>query len=125
VNETAERVTYATLAGGESEDFPRRWSLALERLRPALGARHGRAIEDDDRGGEGAGETFEDRSPIDRRVLLGSFPVGIEVGKSRMEAMGDVTETADLIRYYCEQMDSGGPYYLQQFMREQSRTVVR
>jgi len=29
-----------------------------------------------------------------------------EVGKNRLEALGDVEETADLIRYYCDQMDS-------------------
>src|SRR5687768_6444304 len=28
-----------------------------------------------------------------------------EVGKNRLEALGDVEETADLIRYYCDQMD--------------------
>ena len=32
--------------------------------------------------------------------------VSLEVGKNRLEAMGDVTETADLVRYYCEQMES-------------------
>jgi 1-pyrroline-5-carboxylate dehydrogenase len=32
-----------------------------------------------------------------------------EAGKSRLEAMGDVEESADLIRYYCSQMeDTGG-----------------
>jgi 1-pyrroline-5-carboxylate dehydrogenase len=29
----------------------------------------------------------------------------MEVGKNRLEALGDVEETADLIRYYCDQMD--------------------
>ena len=28
-----------------------------------------------------------------------------EVGKNRLEALGDVEETADLIRYYCDQME--------------------
>jgi 1-pyrroline-5-carboxylate dehydrogenase len=31
--------------------------------------------------------------------------MAIEVGKSRLEALGDVEETADLIRYYCKQME--------------------
>ena len=31
--------------------------------------------------------------------------MGIEVGKNRLEALGDVEETADLIRYYCDQFD--------------------
>ena len=29
----------------------------------------------------------------------------LEVGKNRMEALGDVQETADLIAYYCDQME--------------------
>jgi 1-pyrroline-5-carboxylate dehydrogenase len=29
----------------------------------------------------------------------------LEVGKNRMEALGDVEETADLIHYYCDQME--------------------
>jgi 1-pyrroline-5-carboxylate dehydrogenase len=155
VSETPERVTYATLAGGQSEEFQRRWDVALDRLRPALGGRHGHIVDGHEHGAEGQGETFEDRSPIDRRFVLGRFPagtaedvdravaaarrgfpawsgrhwseraailrraaeiieergfdlsalVGLEVGKSRLEAMGDVTETADLVRYYCEQME--------------------
>lgn len=156
MSETPERVTYETLAGGQSEEFQRRWDVALDRLRPALGGRHGHLIDGQERGqAEGEREGLEDRSPIDRRGLLGRFPVGtvedvdqavraarrgfpawserhwseraavlrraaelieqrgfdlsalvgLEVGKNRLEAMGDVTETADLIRYYCEQME--------------------
>ena len=30
----------------------------------------------------------------------------MEVGKNRLEALGDVEETADLIRYYCDQMEA-------------------
>ena len=156
MGETPERVTYATLAGVQSEEFQRRWDVALDRLRPALGGRHGHLIDGQELcAGEGEREGLEDRSPIDRRGLLGRFPVGrtddvdravaaarrgfpawsrrhwseraailrqaaelieqrgfdlsalvgLEVGKSRLEAMGDVTETADLVRYYCEQME--------------------
>jgi len=31
--------------------------------------------------------------------------MAMEVGKSRLEALGDVAESADLIRYYCDQME--------------------
>jgi 1-pyrroline-5-carboxylate dehydrogenase len=31
--------------------------------------------------------------------------MAMEVGKNRLEALGDVEETADLIRYYCDQME--------------------
>ena len=42
---------------------------------------------------------------IEERGFDFSALVSLEVGKSRLEAMGDVTETADLIRYYCEQVE--------------------
>jgi 1-pyrroline-5-carboxylate dehydrogenase len=39
----------------------------------------------------------------ERQMELAAL-MGIEVGKNRLEALGDVEETADLIRYYCDQM---------------------
>ena len=33
-----------------------------------------------------------------------------EVGKSRMEAVGEVEEAIDLIRYYCDEMAANGGY---------------
>jgi 1-pyrroline-5-carboxylate dehydrogenase len=38
----------------------------------------------------------------ERQMELGAL-MAIEVGKNRLEALGDVEETADLIRYYCDQ----------------------
>jgi 1-pyrroline-5-carboxylate dehydrogenase len=38
----------------------------------------------------------------ERQMELASL-MAIEVGKNRLEALGDVEETADLIRYYCDQ----------------------
>jgi 1-pyrroline-5-carboxylate dehydrogenase len=32
--------------------------------------------------------------------------MSMEVGKNRLEALGDVEESADLIRYYCTQLES-------------------
>jgi 1-pyrroline-5-carboxylate dehydrogenase len=40
----------------------------------------------------------------ERRNVL-SAAMAFEVGKSRLEALGDVEESADLIRYYCHQME--------------------
>src|SRR6185295_7924727 len=149
---TSERVTYATLAAGQTADFQKRYDEALERVRGWFGRDHSHVI-----GGQptAGASFFEDRSPIDTRVLIGRFPrgtfadvdravasaraafpawsgrpyeertailrraadlieehgfdlsalVSLEVGKNRLEAMGDVTETADLVRYYCEQME--------------------
>ena len=42
---------------------------------------------------------------ISERVYELAALMSIEVGKSRLEALGDVEETADLIRYYCTQME--------------------
>ncbi len=36
--------------------------------------------------------------------------MSLEVGKSRLEAMGDAEESADLIDYYCQQMEDAGGF---------------
>ncbi|HEY5908013.1 MAG TPA: aldehyde dehydrogenase family protein, partial [Vicinamibacteria bacterium] len=149
---TIERVTYATLAAGQTPEFHRRFDEALARVRADLGARHPHCIDGMEVAGQGESV---DTSPSDTRLVIGRFPAGtpaevdravraaraafpgwsgrpfrerttilrraadlieergfdlsalvsLEVGKSRLEAMGDVTETADLVRYYCEQME--------------------
>lgn len=43
---------------------------------------------------------------INRRLFELAAWVSLEVGKSRAEALGDVKETADLIDYYCNQMEA-------------------
>ena len=42
---------------------------------------------------------------ISRRSFVISAIMTLEVGKNRTEALGDVEETADLIRYYCDRME--------------------
>ncbi len=42
---------------------------------------------------------------IDKRIYEIAAVISIEVGKSRMEALGDIAEAADLIRYSCDQME--------------------
>ncbi len=42
---------------------------------------------------------------ISERQMELSALTSIEVGKNRLEALGDVEETADLIRWYCDQME--------------------
>jgi 1-pyrroline-5-carboxylate dehydrogenase len=42
---------------------------------------------------------------IDERIYEIGAIVALEVGKNRMEALGDVAEMADLIRYACTQME--------------------
>jgi len=41
----------------------------------------------------------------ERQMELAAL-MGIEVGKNRLEALGEVEETADLIRYYCDQIQA-------------------
>ncbi len=43
---------------------------------------------------------------MDRRTFEMGVIVGMEVGKNRMEALGDIAETADLIRYACDRMEA-------------------
>ena len=47
---------------------------------------------------------------MDRRTFEMGAVVSLEVGKNRMEALGDVAETADLFRYACDQMESQHGY---------------
>ena len=149
----APKVTYATLAAGQTPEFNKAYDEAAERVEGTLGKTHGLLI-----GGREipAKETFADTSPSDTRVVLGRFASGtradaqaaiasarkayetiwrdlpwrervnfirktasiiekrrydiaalmsMEVGKNRLEAMGDGQETADLMNYYCDQVE--------------------
>jgi len=60
-----------------------------------------------------AGQSWQDRIEIlrraagiirERKYFLAAL-MSVEVGKSRLEAMGDAEESADLIDYYCQQME--------------------
>jgi 1-pyrroline-5-carboxylate dehydrogenase len=152
------KVTYATLAAGQTPEFTKAYDDAVETVRKTLGRTHPHFI-----GGRevAAAATFEDTSPGDTRVVLGRFAkgerqdaraaieaarrayetawrdtpwrdrvalirktasviemrrfeiaalMGMEVGKNRLEAMGDVQETADLMTYYCDQIESHDGY---------------
>ncbi|MDQ6620945.1 MAG: aldehyde dehydrogenase family protein [Pseudomonadota bacterium] len=45
---------------------------------------------------------------IEERVFYLAAVLALEVGKNRMEALGEVQETADFIRYYCDQAEEHG-----------------
>ena len=47
---------------------------------------------------------------IEKRLYEIGAIVAMEIGKNRMEALGDVQETADLIAYACDQMEANGGY---------------
>jgi 1-pyrroline-5-carboxylate dehydrogenase len=50
---------------------------------------------------------------IDARLFEIGAAMAMEVGKNRMEALGDVAETADLIRYACYQMEKNDGYIVE------------
>jgi 1-pyrroline-5-carboxylate dehydrogenase len=145
------KITYATLSA-DNEELQSAFDAALERARADLGRTYPMIIGGEERT---SAETFEDRSPIDREVVIARFPVGtrqdvqdavdaaraaypawrntpwrerlailrraaeliserqfdyaalmsLEVGKNRLEALGDVEETADLLRYYADEFE--------------------
>ena len=145
------KITYATLSA-DNEELQSAFDAALERARADLGATYPMIIGGEQRLSD---DTFEDRSPIDRDLVVARFPTGtrqdvrdaiaaareaypawrdtpwrdrlsimrraadliserqfdyaalmaLEVGKNRLEALGDVEETADLLRYYSDEFE--------------------
>ena len=146
------KLTYATMFN-PPEELHTRYDDALAKVRSELGRNHGMLINGKDVFAE---EKFDNRSPANTDVLLGTFQKGtaehakaalasarkaargwahtpwqervallrkaaaimdrrtcemgvvlsLEVGKNRMEGLGDVAETADLIRYSCDRMEA-------------------
>src|ERR1700730_7766792 len=144
------KITYATMTADRMEDLHRELDRAIEQVKSIFGGSYPLVI-----GGEEvrSSSEFEDRSPIDTRILLGRFQsasreqvrdaiaaargafprwsarpwsdrvsllkrvadairahrwelaalMGYEAGKNRLECVGDVEESADLIEYYCDQ----------------------
>jgi 1-pyrroline-5-carboxylate dehydrogenase len=65
---------------------------------------------------------------ISNRVHELAALMAIEVGKSRLEALGDVEETADLIRYYCKQLEDNEGFSFEMghlSESEHNRSVLR
>jgi 1-pyrroline-5-carboxylate dehydrogenase len=50
---------------------------------------------------------------IDQRTIEIGAVLALEVGKNRMESLGDIAETADLIRYSCYQMEKNEGYVVE------------
>jgi len=150
------KITYATLRA-DNEELHALYEAGLAKAQARLGAYHRNYVDGVERDGEG---TFEVRSPIDTRILLGTFAKGtradvqdavaavrraqpawfhlgwerrleilkaaaeliserqmeygalmaIEVGKTRIEALGEVEEAADLIRYYAKTAEDNAFY---------------
>jgi 1-pyrroline-5-carboxylate dehydrogenase len=65
---------------------------------------------------------------ISERVFEYAALMAIEVGKSRLEALGDVEETADLIRYYCKSVEDNDGFEVPMDRlseKESNRSVLR
>src|SRR6266850_4973211 len=69
----APRVTYATLAAGQTPEFNKAYDEAVERVKGTLGKTHGHIIGAKDVVSK---DTFSDTSPSDTRVVLGRFASG-------------------------------------------------
>ena len=52
-------------------------------------------------------------SLIEERIFELGAAMALEVGKNRMESLGDVQETADLIYYSCDQMEKNDGYIVE------------
>ncbi|MBC7878039.1 MAG: aldehyde dehydrogenase family protein [Anaerolineales bacterium] len=50
---------------------------------------------------------------IEKRIFDLGAAMALEVGKNRMESLGDVQETADLIYYSCDQIEKNGGYIVE------------
>jgi len=50
---------------------------------------------------------------MDKRIYDMGVAVSLEVGKNRMEALGDVAETADLLRYSCSRMEANDGFAIE------------
>jgi len=150
------KVTYASLTA-DNEELHANLDAAIVQVREHLGATHPLGVGREARTGRA---TFESRSPIDTRILLGHFQSGteddvrdavslakaaapaweatpwqeratvldraaglirerlyeltawliLENGKNRVEAFGEIEETADLILYYGQKMREAGGF---------------
>src|SRR5438034_953245 len=140
------------MTGDRMEDLHRELDAAIEKVKSTFGRSYPLIV-----GGKEAraSSEFDDRSPIDTRILLGKFQsasrdqvreaiaaaraaypkwsgrpwrdrvaivknvaeairshrwelsalMGYEAGKNRLECVGDVEESADLMEYYCLEME--------------------
>src|SRR5436190_124010 len=153
------KITYATMTADRMEDLHRELDGAIASVKTRFGKSYpmfigGREVR--------AASEFDDRSPIDTRILLGRFQngsreqvrdaiaaaraafpawsarpwrervalvkkiadgirarrwelaalMGYEAGKNRLECVGDVEESADLIEYYCDQIEKHDGFQL-------------
>src|SRR6478672_11710267 len=113
------RVTYATLSA-DNDDMHAAYEQGLQTARSWFGSTLPVYVDGESRT---TGETFEVRSPVDTSIMLcrvhSATPADVADAVAAacraasswaatpwLEALGDVEESADLIRYYCTQVES-------------------
>lgn len=146
----AVRITYATMSA-DNEELNSAYEKAVSEAESRLGATHGVIVDGESRTER---EMFEERSPIDRDIVVGRYAqatksdvddaisaaeafqpqweatgweqrrdlmlraaeimeeqvfdlaalMTFEIGKNRLEALGDAAETVDFLRYYAKQI---------------------
>ena len=129
----ATKITYATLGGDSLEDLHRELDKAIAEAPRTFGREHLLLIDGKHLR---SGETFDDRSPIDTSIVLGQFQKGtrehVKSAVSAARRAGATTGAWPGINPFggwkasgSTGRGTGGPYYVQQFMREQSRVRIR
>ena len=73
------KITYATLSA-DNEELQASFDAAVERVRDQLGRSYPMLIGAEERTGS---VEFEDRSPIDREIVVSRFPVGTRRSEER------------------------------------------
>jgi 1-pyrroline-5-carboxylate dehydrogenase len=175
VRRAPSKVTYATMMADRLDDVHRELDRAVAAVKTRLGEIQPMYIAGTP---VSAAEQFEDRSPIDTRILVGRFQsgtrehvhaavaaareafpawasmrwddrvdllrrlaqvihanrveltalMGYESGKTRLECLGDIEESADLIEYYCRQFEEHDGFIQQMEAldsHEQNLSVLR
>ncbi len=168
------KVTYSTLASPNPR-LDELYNQSVKKVKEKMGKTYPLYINGEERF---AVETFEKKSPVDLKLVMGYFQKGtakdandaveaarnafpgwrktpwqervailrkaadnisdrlfemgatmsLEVGKNRLEALGDVEETADLIRYYCDQMEKNNGFAVtlkSETSRHHNRSVLK
>jgi 1-pyrroline-5-carboxylate dehydrogenase len=173
MSQATQRITYATMSADPNLHVE--FDAAIARVTRTLGRTYPLVIDGQP---VTTSDQFDDRSPIDTRIVLGRFQQGgreyvqraiaaaraaapgwsglpwqervrlvkkvadairmhqydlsalmiYEVGKNRLECLGDVAETADLIDYYCDEYAKHSGYTLPMGTlgpNEENKSVLR
>src|SRR6266436_3098620 len=108
------KITYATLRA-DNEELHALYEAGLTEAKRQLDGHHRNFVGGSERVGDG--ETTVTSAIIrkaaelisERQMVYGGL-MAIEVGKTRLEALGEVEEAADLFRYYSQTFEDNNGY---------------